>query len=125
MIEYTVKVNEYGTTMWYLNGKLHREDGPAIEYRNGDKSWYLNDKLHREDGPAVEYATGGKKWVRNDKLHREDGPAIMWSDGSIEWWLNNDFYSSEERWKAAKNPVVELTVAEISEKLGATVKVVE
>ena len=41
---------------------LHREDGPAVEYANGDKCWYLNDKLHREDGPAVEYANGDKVW---------------------------------------------------------------
>jgi hypothetical protein len=26
-----------------LNGKLHRTDGPAIEYSNGGGSWYLND----------------------------------------------------------------------------------
>ena len=45
-----------GDKSWYLNGKLHREDGPAIERANGDKSWYLNGKLHREDGPAVECA---------------------------------------------------------------------
>jgi hypothetical protein len=25
-----------------LNGQLHRTDGPAIEYADGDKSWYLN-----------------------------------------------------------------------------------
>jgi hypothetical protein len=28
--------------------------GPAIERRDGDKAWYLNGKWHREDGPAVE-----------------------------------------------------------------------
>jgi len=43
MIEYTVKVYTNGTKAWYLNGKLHREDGPAVEYANGDKDWYLND----------------------------------------------------------------------------------
>ena len=37
---------------------LHREDGPAIEYANGNKHWYLNGKLHREDGPAIENANG-------------------------------------------------------------------
>ena len=54
-----------GSKHWYLNGKLHREDGPAIEYPNGDKRWYLNGKLHREDGPAVEYANGNKYWYLN------------------------------------------------------------
>ena len=33
-----------GTKFWFLNGKRHREDGPAIEYDNGYKAWYLNDK---------------------------------------------------------------------------------
>ena len=33
-----------GSKQWFLNGKLHREDGPAIEHANGIKEWYLNDK---------------------------------------------------------------------------------
>jgi len=39
MIEYTVKVFENGDREWSLNGKLHREDGPAIEWSNGTKEW--------------------------------------------------------------------------------------
>ena len=31
-----------GTKYWYLNGKRHREDGPAVELPNGKKSCYLN-----------------------------------------------------------------------------------
>ena len=26
------------------NGRLHREDGPAIEYTDGSKQWYLNEE---------------------------------------------------------------------------------
>jgi hypothetical protein len=48
-----------------LNGTLHREDGPAIEWADGYKSWYLNGKKHREDGPALEYASGRKAWWLN------------------------------------------------------------
>jgi len=44
MITYTVKVDEFGDKVWYLNGKRHREDGPAIEYADGYKAWYLNGK---------------------------------------------------------------------------------
>ena len=61
MIEYTVKVNKIGDTFWYINGELHRENGPAIELADGYK-WYINGELHREDGPAVEYADGRKGW---------------------------------------------------------------
>jgi hypothetical protein len=49
MIEYTVEVYPHGDKCWYLNGKLHREDGPAIEYANGAKSWWLNDKKLTEE----------------------------------------------------------------------------
>ena len=65
MIEYTVKVLDNGYKEWFLNGKLHREDGPAIEYSNGDKFWLLNGKLHREDGPACECVNGYKIWYLN------------------------------------------------------------
>ena len=33
-----------GTKEWYLNGKIHREDGPAIEWASGYKGWWLNGK---------------------------------------------------------------------------------
>jgi hypothetical protein len=48
-----------------------------------------DDKLHRKDGPAIEYAHGDKAWFVDGKLHREDGPATEWSNGAKEWWLNN------------------------------------
>jgi thermostable 8-oxoguanine DNA glycosylase len=40
--EPVLQVNYDGTKCWLLNGELHREDGPAIEYANGYKEWYLN-----------------------------------------------------------------------------------
>ena len=44
MIEYNVQVCSSGTKKWLLNGVLHREDGPAVEYADGSKGWYLNGK---------------------------------------------------------------------------------
>ena len=69
-------VNRYGTKGWYLNDQLHRINGPAIEYANGDRVWYLNGKYHREDGPAVEHANGDRVWYLNVQLHRINGPAV-------------------------------------------------
>ncbi len=40
-----MKVNSNGTKRWYLNGKLHREDGPAIEWSDGTKEWWLNGEV--------------------------------------------------------------------------------
>lgn len=50
----------------YLTGILHREDGPA--WMEGDrqiKQWWVDDRLHRLDGPAVEYLGGENEWWIN------------------------------------------------------------
>ena len=96
MIEYTVKVSPEGSKYWFLNGKLHREDGPAIEDSNDTKWWYLNGQHHREDGPAYEYSNGSKCWYLNGKRHREDGPACEWFGGSKSWYLNGKRVTEEE-----------------------------
>jgi len=57
-----------GDKLYLLNGKLHREDGAAVEYANGDKQWYLNGKCHRIDGPAVEHVNGYNSWYSNDQF---------------------------------------------------------
>ena len=100
MIEYKVKVYE-DRTEWYLHGKLHREDGAAIENVNGTKAWFLNGKLHREDGAAVELDNGHKAW-----------------------YINAENYS-EEQFKRKTQKVKELTVKEITELLGYNIKIVK
>ncbi len=47
---------------YYKNGLYHREDGPAIEYRDTSKHWWVNGERHRLDGPAIEYCNGMKQW---------------------------------------------------------------
>jgi hypothetical protein len=37
-------------------------------YANGDKEWWLNNKRHREDGPACEWANGDKSMVAKWKM---------------------------------------------------------
>ena len=124
MIEYTVKVTENGSKFWYLNGKFHREDGPACEHTDGTKYWYINGKLHREDGPAIEWADGSKSWYLNDELHREDGPAIEWDDGTKSWYLNGEKLSEQEH-RDRMSPVKVLSVADIEQLLGHRVKIVK
>ena len=34
-------IEENEISQWWLNGVLHRENGPAIEYEDGTKEWYL------------------------------------------------------------------------------------
>ena len=66
---------------------------------DGSKQWYLNGELHRTDGPAVERADGYKAWWLDGKRHRTDGPAIEWADGSKEWWLDDKQVAEAEHTK--------------------------
>ena len=99
--EYKVKVYLDGSKSWFLYGKYHREDGPAIEYEDGSKSWFLYGKLHREDGPAIERASGSKYW-----------------------FLYGTEYTEEE-FKKKTSPVKEYTVADLEKLLGHPVKVIK
>ena len=72
------EIDEDGNKFWYNEqGKLHRVDGPAIKWWNGDKAWWSHGKLHREDGPAVEWCNGDKEWYLNDKEYTEEEFALL------------------------------------------------
>ena len=79
-----------GTKKWFLNGKYHREGGPAIERISGTKQWWVNGKFHREGGPAIEWSNGSKEWYLNGERHREDGPAYEDLSGYKDWFPNGD-----------------------------------
>ena len=116
MIEYAVKVYNSGTKNWQLNGKLHREDGPAVEYDDGFKFWYLKGECHREDGPAVEYPNGTKSWYLNDKIHREDGPAVELANGDKSWYLNGKELTGSQHKAATSKSTCEGKIVEIDGK---------
>ncbi len=108
MTEYIVKVFD-NRTEWYINGKHHRVNGPAIEYSDGHKSWFINGKYHREDGPAIEWKDGTKCWYINGKLHRTDGPAVEYTDGYKVWYINDKKFTEKEfnnRNKICDNKIV-------------------
>lgn len=42
----TLSIEKNGTKLWELNGEIHNEDGPAVEYPSGKKEYYLNDRLY-------------------------------------------------------------------------------
>lgn len=71
---------------WYKNGKLHRDNGPAIIECYHDM-WYQGGKLHRDnDLPAFIARTGIQKWYQNGELHRDnDLPAVI-SPFYKEWY---------------------------------------
>ncbi len=80
-------------------GEIHCEDGPAIEYPNGDRAWYKHGKRHREDGPAIEFADGM----------------------NTSWWLDGINYTEAEYHKKLST-VKEVTMNDIEKKFGCKVK---
>ena len=70
----SIEINESGDRKWKnKEGRLHRENGPAVEWNNGDKIWFINGELHREDGPAIERSDGIKKWwINGTKYTKEE-----------------------------------------------------
>jgi len=70
--------------------KLHRTDGPAVEYSDGTKMWYVNGQKHREGGPAIEWGDGTKVWCLNGQVHRRDGPAIEYASGKCAYFLKGE-----------------------------------
>jgi hypothetical protein len=63
--------------------KYYYNDGTISSFKYRDKI------LHREDGPAIEWADGDKSWWVNGRRHRLDGPAF----GSNSWYIKGMFYS--------------------------------
>lgn len=83
MITKNIKYEAY-----YINDKLHRIDGPAVNefLENGFKileKWVVNGKEHRVNGEpsTIKCDYNGnlflKKWCVDGKLHRERCPAIF------------------------------------------------
>jgi hypothetical protein len=104
-------IDEDGNKWYYLDNKLHREDGPAVEYFHrkhpaenieeqdeyddygysitNHKEWFIHGVHHRLDyGPTIEWADGTKTWHVHGVLHRLDGPAIDRFDGQNFWFVN-------------------------------------
>jgi len=65
--------NQYQKYCWYIKGttRLHNEGEPAIHFENGDKVWHQHNKIHRLDGPAIEYVNGRKEYYIDDIQYSE------------------------------------------------------
>jgi hypothetical protein len=101
-----------GTQEIYLDaeGRLHRDDGPAIVTPGPDycaiqfyteERYYYHGQLHRTGAPAIvrhrladsiiEFNRPHEKWYHMGKLHRLDGPAIVNEDV-----MRNKYYRDGE-----------------------------
>lgn len=64
-----------GWEYWYNEaGEFHRNGGPAASRPlTGFNAYYQDGKLHREDGPAITYSDGrGYYYLRGKEYTKED-----------------------------------------------------
>jgi hypothetical protein len=94
---------------WYLNYYAPPQTG-AVYVNEKDltrECYYLDGKLHRLNGPAIESynVAGGRAWVRwwyfHGEFHRTDGPAYEDARGFLGWYLHDQQMTKEE-WECAK-----------------------
>lgn len=114
MKKYIVTIDYGNVEKWYFNGKLHRENGPAINFDNKIKEWYFNGKLHRTDGPAVEWPDGSGSWYFEGKQHRLNGPARDWKIQK-QWWINGKQLTETEFNEKIKQLTCENKLVEIDD----------
>ena len=61
-----------------------------------EKHYYINGILHREDGPAVEYPDGTKYWYKNGKVHRFGGTAVIMPGDAESYWIDDKQVTKEQ-----------------------------
>jgi len=89
---------EFTEEEWTMNDHpgamtFDRVDGPAVEWRSGNKHWCMDGKFHRLDGPAV---------VTNDRpliLHLHDTLGLGLANWGVHWYIEGEGYSEEEHTK--------------------------
>lgn len=114
-----VQVNENGTTSYTKDDVGHRENGFAVEYKNGGGYYMLDGEfVHEPDGGELglelRYVTDGTQYwsaevdghsveawrsadhtvefYRDGVLSRTGEPAVTRADGSEEWWVDGVHY---------------------------------
>ena len=102
-----IEVDRDGTCKYFNSaGELHRDNGPAVEYKSGSRAWFQNGKLHRTDGPAVVWYNGDEEWYQNGLRHRVDGPAVVYPN-SQKFWFIEDCAVSQEKFNECVSRIAE------------------
>ncbi len=84
-------------TVWKKDGRVHRNNEPAITCTMGDLydcgaghvarySWRYHDQSHRIDGPSDESLDLWQVWYLHGVSYRYNGPTFMNGRGTVSWY---------------------------------------
>lgn len=84
---------EYGIIRWYKNNLLHKEGEPATIDILNNKHWFIDGKLHREDGPAIErgnISSRSNRWFIQGIEYTEEEFEIYLENKKLNETLNKE-----------------------------------
>jgi hypothetical protein len=75
---------------------MNYEEYTVRVYHNGGIRWFDKEmKLHRENGPAVEWDNGYKEYYKHGILHNLNGFARIFGGGTGEYYIEGKSYSKQ------------------------------
>lgn len=120
-------IDRHGTQLWYKDDELHRVDGPAVIYTDGDIGWFIDgvgirsSQLYQQlaglsdedmlslilkygsptkENPEYDEYTNAQFWYNDySKLHRTDGPAAIYSSSIKFWYINGVKITSADEYQ--------------------------
>lgn len=86
-------VEKWAAQYWIKKGKiLHRDDGPAAVFDNGDKTWVINNLFHRLDGPAMFNGDEITYYISDEKI----GEEYYWNHPMVVEYKLNQILAIQE-----------------------------
>lgn len=113
-LKFQLRTIKIGSIVYFRNGKINRDDGPAIIMKEYTRKKIKNKKtfivyeiyvqngiIHRDDGAAAySYNKDGVMssyhYYQNGVLHRLDGPARNYIDGYDNSWAHHYYIKGYE-----------------------------
>jgi len=109
-------MNTIKAKIWY---DLPIDYTGIVEWEDGDISYFINSKLHREDGPAWIRSDGYNRWYLDGKFIWESYDKIELTNEIVLSKTQHPNYSSVQVWKIlGKDNVYEQTVIPGMEVIG-------
>lgn len=85
-----------GAINWYKvsTHELHRDDGPAMIFKDSSQYWIQHGLIHRDSAPAIIKLNGNEFWYQYGKLHRVGAPAMI-SKNFLAWYHDNELHRED------------------------------
>lgn len=89
-----------GYWAWFHHGKIHRVGGPALNWEETEE-WWIDGRLHRGDGPArfIKPAARNRPWIYRGRSHEYalDGHLSSRQEVWAQWVASNTSFAAHNK----------------------------